>query len=64
MPEQEEPKTRQFCPYCDEEMLAPDGAGCQTCGITVFYCPQCRNPVPRDQHKCPECGAEIKGEPA
>ncbi len=64
MHEHEEPKTRQFCPYCDEEMLAPDGAGCQTCGITVFYCPRCRSPVPRDLKKCPDCGAEIKGEAA
>ncbi|MFQ5996975.1 MAG: zinc ribbon domain-containing protein [Dehalococcoidales bacterium] len=64
MAEPEEKKTRLFCPYCDEEMMAPDGAYCQACGITVFYCPKCRNPVPRDKKICPYCGAEIKGEEA
>jgi len=60
MAEQEE-KKRLFCPYCDEEMAAPDGAQCQACGITVFYCPQCGKPVPREKRECPYCGAKIKG---
>jgi len=59
---EQEKKKRLFCPYCDEEMMAPDGAYCQTCGIVVFYCPQCRKPVPRDKAECPHCGAEMKGE--
>ena len=61
MAEKEESK-RVSCPYCDADMTALDGAYCQMCGITVFYCPQCRKPVPRDKKKCPYCGAEIKGE--
>jgi len=60
----EEKKKRLFCPYCDEEMKAPDGAYCLACGITVFYCPACRMPVDRDKKACPHCGAEIKDEPA
>jgi RNA polymerase subunit RPABC4/transcription elongation factor Spt4 len=62
MAEKEEKKKRLFCPYCDSEMTAPDGAYCQVCGVTVFYCPKCRNPVPREKKICPYCGAEIKGE--
>ncbi|MFC1903981.1 zinc ribbon domain-containing protein [Chloroflexota bacterium] len=62
MAEQEEKKSRLFCPYCDAEMTAPDGAHCQACGITVFYCPECREPVPRDKKICPHCGTEVKGE--
>jgi predicted amidophosphoribosyltransferase len=61
MAEKEERK-RLFCPYCDAELIVPDGAYCQICGVTVFYCPQCRKPVPREKKECPHCGAEIKGE--
>jgi predicted amidophosphoribosyltransferase len=57
-------KKRRFCPYCDAEITAPDGAHCEVCGITVFYCPSCRKPVPREKRVCPYCGAEIKGEDA
>jgi hypothetical protein len=59
-----EERKRLFCPYCDAELIVPEGAYCQICGVTIFYCPQCRKPVPRDKRKCPHCGAEIKGEEA
>lgn len=52
------------CPYCDEEMAETSFSYCGACGVTVFYCPECRKPVPRDKRICPECGAEIKGEKA
>ena len=63
MAEKEERK-RLFCPYCDAELIVPEGAYCQICGVTVFYCPKCRKPAPRDKRECPHCGAEIKGEDA
>ena len=61
MTEQKEKEKRVCCPYCDEEMLASDLPFCKLCGLTVFYCPQCRKPVSRENEVCPECGAEIKG---
>ena len=48
------------CPYCDEEIIEAS-TPCGMCGVTVFYCPECRKPVSRDKKVCPECGAEIKG---
>ncbi|MEE9610195.1 MAG: zinc ribbon domain-containing protein [Desulfatiglandales bacterium] len=54
-------KERLFCPYCDEEM-AEITSYCQACGVTAFYCPNCRKAVPRDKRVCPYCGTEIKGE--
>ena len=54
-------KEQQFCPYCDEEVMGADLPYCQTCRVTIFYCPQCRKPIPRDKRACPHCGAEIRG---
>ena len=54
-------KERCCCPYCDEEMVGVSSSNCQACGITIFYCPQCRKPMPRDKKVCPNCGAEVKG---
>ena len=54
-------KEHCFCPYCDEEIIKMDLPYCQACGVTVFYCPECRKPVSRDNKVCPECGAEIRG---
>ena len=51
----------RFCPYCDEEIAEVSWSYCQACDVTVFYCPKCRKPVPRDKRACPDCGAEIKG---
>ncbi len=53
---------RLFCPYCDEEIAETPTSYCQACEVTIFYCPKCRQPVPRDNKVCPHCGAEIKGE--
>ena len=61
MTEQKEEKKHLFCPYCDEEVMAADSPYCQACGVTIFYCPKCRKPLPRESRVCPRCGAEIKG---
>ncbi len=62
MTEQKEEKKHLFCPYCDEEIMETDSPYCQACRVSLFYCPQCRKPVSRDDKLCPHCGAEIKGE--
>ena len=62
MPEPERKEKRLFCPYCDEEIMGAGLSYCQACGVTVFYCPQCRKSVARDKKVCPHCGAEIRGE--
>ena len=54
-------KERRFCPYCDEEIAEAQFPYCDACGVEIFYCPQCRKPLPRDKKKCPNCGAVIKG---
>jgi len=55
-------KERCYCPYCDTEIAEALFPYCQTCKVTVFYCPQCRKPLPRDKKTCPHCGAEIEVE--
>ncbi len=57
------PKAKEhlFCPYCEEGIIHAELPFCQPCEITVFYCPGCRKPLPRDKRICPSCGAEIKG---
>ena len=62
MTEQKEKREHHFCPYCDEEIMAADFPYCRACGITIFYCPNCRKPLLRENRVCPHCGAEIKGE--
>jgi len=62
MAEQKEEKKHLFCPYCDGEIMGADFPYCRACEVTVFYCPQCREPLARDKRVCPSCGAEIKGE--
>jgi len=57
-------KQSQFCPYCDEEIAEVSFPYCKACEVTVFYCPDCREPVSRENRACPHCGAEIKGEKA
>jgi hypothetical protein len=29
--------------------------------VEVFYCLECRKPVPREKMVCPYCGVEVKG---
>jgi predicted amidophosphoribosyltransferase len=53
-------KPPHFCPYCDEEIAEASFPYCEACGITIFYCPKCRKPVPRDKKICPYCGADIR----
>ena len=55
-------KERLFCPYCDEEIAEASFPYCQVCKVTVFYCPECLKPLPRENKICPHCGAEIKAE--
>ncbi len=61
MTEPKEEKKCLFCPYCDGEIIGADLLHCQACGVTIFYCPQCRKPLPRDNKICPHCGAGIRG---
>lgn len=56
----ENEKQQLFCPYCEEETLSSSLPYCQTCKITIFYCPQCRQAMPRDRRVCPHCGFDIK----
>ena len=58
---QKEKKKQLFCPYCDEELMMADLPYCKACGVSIFYCPECRKPLPRDKKSCPHCGAEIRG---
>ncbi len=48
------------CPYCDEEIVAVDSPYCQACQITIFYCPECQEPLPRENKVCPHCGAKLR----
>jgi RNA polymerase subunit RPABC4/transcription elongation factor Spt4 len=59
--EQKKEKERRFCPYCDAEITEELFPYCQVCEVTIFYCPKCRKPMPRDNRVCPNCGADIKG---
>jgi predicted amidophosphoribosyltransferase len=61
MAREKEKKMRLCCPYCDEEIVEADFPYCQACQVTIFYCPKCRKPLPRENMICPHCGAEIRG---
>ncbi|MFC2052352.1 zinc-ribbon domain-containing protein [Chloroflexota bacterium] len=61
MAEQKEEKKHLFCPYCDDEIMTAGFPYCQVCGLTVFYCPKCHKPLPREDKVCSHCGAEIRG---
>jgi len=58
--EQQGKKGPLFCPYCDVETTAEHLPYCHACGVTIFYCPQCRQPVARGNRVCPHCRAEIR----
>ena len=61
MTERKEKEKHLFCPYCDEEIMKSDLPYCKACGVTIFYCPECRKPLLRDNKVCPHCGAGIQG---
>jgi hypothetical protein len=52
------------CPYCDAEIAEAAFPYCKACEVEVFYCPNCREAIPRDEQVCPSCGADIKSEAA
>jgi len=60
MTTQKEKGERPFCPFCDEEIVETSLSYCQACQVTIFYCPECRKPLSRDNKVCPHCGTEIK----
>lgn len=62
MTDQKESREHLFCPCCEEEITEASFPYCQACGVTIFYCPNCREPVSRDKKVCPQCGTEIKVE--
>ena len=62
MAEQRGKSEHLSCPYCDEEIAEISFPYCDACKVTMFYCPECQKPLPRDNKVCPHCGAEIKGE--
>jgi Zn-finger nucleic acid-binding protein len=57
-------RERLFCPYCEEEIAEASFPYCQACQVEIFYCPECRKPIPREKQTCPSCGADIRGEAA
>jgi predicted amidophosphoribosyltransferase len=56
-----EKNSQLWCPYCDEEIMNSNLPYCQACKVALFYCPGCKQPVPRRMATCPNCGARIKG---
>ena len=61
MTSQRKEEKQLFCPYCEDEAAGGEFNVCQACGVTIFYCPECRKPLSRENRFCPHCGAEIKG---
>ena len=55
-------KTSKSCPYCDAATAEESCPFCEPCKVTIFHCPKCRQPIPRDSRVCPHCGADILGE--
>ncbi len=53
-------KALRSCPYCDEEIAEAAFPYCEACAIEIFCCPECQQPVPRDEQVCPNCGADIR----
>ncbi len=44
------------CPYCELAISEASLPFCQACKVKVFFCPECKKPVSRDDKKCPHCG--------
>lgn len=60
MTQQREKDKHCYCPYCEEELQTSDLAYCQSCNVTLSYCPECKEPVPREQRICSKCGSEVQ----
>lgn len=60
MRESQEKAKECCCPYCDQETIEAGSSYCGACGVTIFYCPKCRKPLPRESKECPHCGTRIK----
>lgn len=51
-------KTKECrCPYCDEPVRF-ESPFCQTCKAELIFCEKCGEPIPKNDEKCPKCGAE------
>jgi len=55
----EQGETQHVCPFCDGEIMEADFPYCQVCGVKALLCPQCKQPVAKDEKSCPGCGAAI-----
>ncbi|MBI4267309.1 MAG: zinc ribbon domain-containing protein [Chloroflexi bacterium] len=59
--QKDEKRKHICCPFCEEEIMTADLPFCQACKVTLLLCPECRQPIVRDDEVCPHCGTEIPG---
>lgn len=52
--------TTRHCPYCDVELTAMNLPFCQACQVTILYCADCGEPLPKNTKTCPSCGTKVK----
>jgi predicted amidophosphoribosyltransferase len=57
-------KKVRFCPFCEEEIAEAAFPYCEACGLSALRCPKCGMAIPRNQEKCPHCGADLREEAA
>jgi len=57
---QNEKKNNRHCPFCDVEIYELHLPICNACHATIAYCPECNEPLPKNQKTCPKCGAKVK----
>lgn len=53
-------KDQHSCPYCNADMAEACFPFCKACGVAIFYCSKCGNPMSRDSKVCPHCRAKVK----
>ena len=53
-------KTTPKCPFCDIEIVEMNLPLCQACQVTISYCSDCGEPLPKNKKTCPSCGAKVK----
>jgi hypothetical protein len=51
---------RMRCPYCDQEIFEMKLPICSACHVELIYCSECKQPLPKNAKKCPNCGAQVK----